>query len=226
MTYPTTALPRGPTLWPDRTVAKIQYTDYTTVSLIPTGIIANAYYYRMNYPYAPRASGIEDTPGLAEYSEQYSRYRVLATSISVEVAPAVSGGVSNSPFVVLAPYTAAGAQPFQVATTPDVVKISAGNPYAVSKFMPYNGVSGLQAGNGKLYRYITMEKLHGGVDPLTTSTFAGSTGNGTSPSAPSQQTYWYVAATTMDEIASTATTAFIVKINYWVEFYARDFEYQ
>jgi len=219
MTYPTAQIPRGPTLWPDRTVARLQYTDYTTIYAIPLAGISAGYYYRLNSPFDPRGTGTPGTdeiPGMIEYANQYSRYRTLASSIRLQT-------FNTDPrpaFAVIAPYTAAAAFSFgPIATTPNDVKILSGNPYAKSRICT-------DFLNNTLSQYITMEKLHGSTDPLTTATFAASTGAGSTPTYPSQQVYWFVGHTMVDELAvgSVASCQMVVQINYWVEFYARDFE--
>jgi len=218
--YPTTDITRGPVLWADRTVAKLEYTDYTTIYAIPQTGIAREFYYRMNAPYSPRGAGAETIPGLIEYSTMYSRYRVIASSIQATFQN-TAGNVCDC---VVAPYVTTAAQSFgPITSTADAVKTSFGNPYAKV------GYSAQYTTMPTLYNYITMEKLAGSVEPLTSENWAGTTGLGAGTAAdPATQCYWYIGATTHDEVAmaSTAGLQFIVKIRYWVEFYSRDFEYQ
>lgn len=201
-------------------VAKISYTDYTTINLIPAPNDSYEYFYRMNTPYYPRTNiSPEDTPGLVEYSNMYGRYRVRASSIRVTVNNPLAADMIDW---VVAPYVgAATPSAFNGPSTPDAVKQSMGNPYAKSTFsLPGKGPS-------TLYNYITMEKLVGSVEPATSDNWAAVTGSGgvTVPAVPAKLAYWYVAATSHAGLAVSENVQFIVKINYWVEFYSRDFEF-
>jgi len=224
MNLPTSSISRGPTLWPDQTIAKLKYVDYTTYYLVPTAATAREFYYRMNAPFNPinAGQGVSDVPGLQEYSALYSRYRVIASSIYVEFA-----NTSTQPFdVAIGPYTATAAQPFGPnIVTPLDVKRAGANPYHKHKL-----ICGGQFVTPTLGQYITMKKLVGDNGPQTDNTWAGTTGSGTvtSSTSPTQQTYWYVGGASHDNTPASSTLGLqmTVYITYYIHFYGRDFEFQ
>lgn len=227
MSYPTVTLARQPTLWPDRTVAKLAFTDYVNVTLLPVATTWNSYYYRANCPYDPIAAGAGDgmVPGLDEYGTLYTKYRVLASSCLVQV---VTTDVQPC-FAVLCPYTANSDVAFNINSDslgPNGVKQAASNPYAKSKVISYTS-SGTTTSR-TLYQYITLEKLTGDTGPLTDATWVGATGSG--PGAvitnPANKVHWYIGGCQLAEnnVTSTAGVQMLVRVTYWVEFFARDFE--
>lgn len=228
MNYPTTQVPRGPTLWPDRTVAILEYSDLDNFIAIPDTENAQQFYYRMNAIYNPDGSGSSFIAGLSEYGAQYTRYRVLASSIRVAIYTQPAG----APLVtVLGPFAdaTANAQSFRVQSTPDAVKQTVGNPYTTMKVI---GPQSTQSSGDMptLYKYISLQKLAGSTDPLTGDHWAGFTpgGSGTGTATdPSQLALWYFGLTTLDGTAVSSVTApyFQTTIKYWVEFYGRTFEY-
>lgn len=233
-------IPRGPTLWPDRTVAKLTFTDYDTfyvlgVSSFPlqNGTLT---YYRMNAPLSPNGStvGVVVPAGFSEYSALYSKYRVIASSIRCEFDNYMNGatggpdpGLLGPVDVWVAPYTVLSGSPRTFGPNPTAaadVKQGMGNPY--SKHCQLAHVDG-GLNQRTLYNYISMEKAVGSSEARTSDSYAGLTGNGntTAGTNPSSLTYWLVGACIHSEFTpGQGNVTILASVTYWVEFYGRDFE--
>lgn len=226
MNYPTTEVPRGPTLWPDRTVAKLEYLDLDNVVAIEDATQATRFYYCMNNPYNPDLSGSTFIAGLSEYSSQYYQFRVLATScrVSVYAQP------GQKPLIItLAPFAdnTLDVPAFRNISTSESVKQGAGNPYTRMKII---GANSTQSSGDvpTIYQYISMQKLLGSSSALTSDTYAGYTGGtgGGTAIAPSNLTYWSLGVSTLDGTnVGDQGPLFQTKICYWVEFYSRIYQY-
>lgn len=223
MKYPTTEVPRGPSLWADRMVVKLTYSEQGVTHVITALNSAGGLNYKLNTPFFPtQGTSSTQIPGLTEVANMYNRYKVIASSCLTSFTNS-TGTTTDSYDCVIVPYTATTVISFATVPAVSFVKNVAGNPYAKS-----GTVSGYQGMNRKtLYQYITMEKLLGDNTCLTSDSWAGLTGSGGAPSAtsPAGLAFWLIAGCDHDgNTASTDVFEVQVRISYWVEFYGRELE--
>lgn len=201
-----------PTLWPDRFMCKLKYVDSTLTTIqiaanIGGPIMLN---YRVNSLYDPNvaisAEGV--IAGYTELSQMYSYYRVHAAKLNCTME---SGSGTQTTLVVSG---------FDVSNNPPAsytaMQRSIGNPYVVW------GLMGLGLGNSgtTLENYCKLDKLLGSRMVTTEKDLAASV-----TTNPVTQLFCFIAISPPSAPAQTYQITPIVEIEFWAEFYGRDFEY-
>lgn len=200
-----------PTLWPDKFLCKMKYQDtvntYLTVS---SGSYIAVVNYRVNALYDPllTTAAEQPLPGYNELANMYGYYRVHAAKITANIAP-----VSNGTLLGVAGFAKAGSSLAANSTYAALLQTT-GNPFVVW---------GMCAPGGNplnLETYVGMKKLAGSVVADTEDNYASAVNN-----IPNTQLFGYVAVGFPGAAASGITVTVVTEIEFWCEFYGRDFEY-
>lgn len=201
-----------PTLWPDKFLCKMKYTDTinTTMSIGASGYMTTTIY-RVNSLYDPLiTSNLEQAmPGYSELAAMYSYYRVNAAKMTANVS-VISGTVN--PTLVSCGFSRS-IPPFNGASNYTLALQTIGNPYVTW------ALTGSNYSPVYLENYISMKKLAGSIVTNTDDDYGS--GAGTSPAYP---LYGYVNLATPIMPSTAPVFNTIIEIEFWAEWYGRDFE--
>lgn len=202
-----------PTLWPDRFMMKMKYTDsVNTVVTIATGTQSNSVTYRANSLYDPllTTANEQPIPGFTEMASMYGNYRVHATKITTNCVPNgtdTAGTLFTCGFSRFPPgFTASSSYSYVLA--------SIGNPYTTWALV------GAQAADPvNLENYVSQKKLVGARTVVTDDDFAAGVA-----ANPAGTTYAYVVVALPANATANTSYTIITELEFWAEFYGRDFE--
>lgn len=203
-----------PTLWPDRFMCKMKYLDTVNTTLTIGQSQQTAFTtYRVNSLYDPlvTTSSEQNVAGFSEMAAMYTNYRVHAAKFTVNIVPNANnnqGAIAYCGFSATTPGIVAGSSYTAVLN-------SLGNPYTVWSMLA------AQAGQAtNLENYVGMKKLAGSIVANTDDDYA-SVAN-TNPAKP-----LYGLVLVSVPVVTTAAVSFtsVVEIEFWAEFYGRQYEY-
>lgn len=208
--YPSTQVnvPRfGPTIFPDRQIVKLRYSDSGTGT--STAGAAWAYVYAGNNVFDPDFTGVGSQPlGYSIYADNYRRYNVRASAIQFQLVPSTTTTMLTSAMIAgVFPSTLSG-------TLPTNMNDFMSQPYVNYK-MPVAQWGSLTSNT--MNNYMSTSKLMGVLPHAAQDeSYSGSVSSGT----PGKPWYWVLSAACAD-LTSTGTVIWIVHIDYYIEFYDR-----
>jgi len=197
---------RNPTLIPDRTFAKLKYTDNKENELVFGGTpYSNIRTFRGNGVFDPDTlAGSNGCYGYNQYAALYNKVRVYSSKIIVRCINVTNDGVFR---VTLWPSDLAPAT--SIAQLANAATI----PYAKSYLLPPNG----SRSDHTFRHYMSTCKMEGDMGAEYDTTFASNTSN-----IPSNQWFWNLSAN--NQTGQSVTNVGIVtdiQIIYYCEFYSR-----
>lgn len=193
-------------------MCKLKYVDSTLTTVNIASTIAGPVLlnYRVNSLFDPNIAISTESPiaGYTELSQMYAFYRVHACKVNLTIE---SGSGTQTTLAVCG---------FDVSNNPPnsyaAMQRAIGNPYVVW------GLMGLGLGNSgtTLENYCKLDKLLGSKMVTTEKDLAsGVTTN------PVTQLYCFIALSPPTAPSSSYQLTPIVEMEFWAEFYGRDFEY-
>lgn len=205
----TTAVMRGPSGFPDRIRVKLNYYGIEQYTLT-TGA-ANYGYYRGNSLYAPRSSGGHQPYAYDQWTQFYSKYRVLGSAI--RVVPSFGGtnftgsSSTNDLGLVVVPKLET------TSPTSEVIE----QPYSKSRTASH------YASNCMIKHYMSTSKIYGTDHRAVRSEddFAAY-----SSSSPVNLWYWFIYVFPPTGTSDTMYVSANIKLTFYVEFSARVTENQ
>lgn len=204
-----------PTLFPDKMLVKLKYTDNINYAISQSSALTVQTGYRLNSVFSPSLSNStqQTVPGFYDLSQIYNSYRVHATKMTCDIENINSyNGSASVGFLVLCTMTPE-AQP---AYSPATQLQSLGNPYTVWANL---GLGGSEGGRAVLENYVSLQKLWGSSSQKIDNDFAASTAG-----SPAQLLFGYVYLIPLKSGTTTINATQIITLDFWVEFYNRQFE--
>lgn len=202
-----------PTLWPDKFLCKMKYQDtVNTTILITGGQQTQGVNYKVNSLYDPlqTTAAEQSIPGFLELANMYGYYRVHAAKITANI------GGNQGPYGALAIAGLTGAYPnFSNYSTYASMLQATANPYVV-----YGLLSPSLKASVNLETYCNMNKLVGSKIGSTDDDYAASV-----TADPKNLLWGYVAISVPVNAPANLTYTVTTEIEFWCEFYGRDFEY-
>lgn len=199
-----------PTLWPDRMMMKMRYLDTTntSINITPAAGLASVVY-RTNSLYDPLTSTSAEQPvaGFTEMATLYAYYRVHSCKITVN-AISTSG---TYPTLAVVSHSNNNVVPSSYYTALE----SIGNPYTV-----WANVTTAYGGSVDLDNYVKLDKLVGQRVVNTDDDYAS-----LCTTNPAKSTYGIVTFGSYVLPAATYNIVPVIQLEFWAEFYGRDFEY-
>lgn len=199
-----------PTLWPDRLMVKLKYTDFVTSTItVGHGGYTGGVVYQVNSLTYPLYGGASPTyAGIQALSMMYNRFRVHAakvtTTLVAQTTPMATGALAVSIFTPFSSYNPSTSPYTQVAAY-------VGDPYTVWAELPST-----QTQPTVLENYVGMRKLSGCIGYSVENKYEGIFTNAALPTNPMLCT---VLVSQPNTSSSDNVYSVVNQIEFWAELY-------
>lgn len=196
-----------PTLWPDRMMMKMKVPTSPNTVTINTGYTAAQLVYSVNVA----TGNTPPFPGYNEMAQMYGYYKVHACNIKATIVPVSTVGQGS---IALVTYT--GQNPSSSTVSYGSLLASVGDPFTVWTMLPV-----VPNKTKTMEDYVSFKKLLGSQVYTTDENYAAKVGQ-----VPLKPLYGLVAIGVPTAVSSNVSYTVVVELEYFIEFYGRQFELQ